>query len=125
MKRNHILSLLASPLLASSAFASGSVSIATQNVSTLDGTSLTNKMPGISTEFYSGKTYGVVPVLAATSMSNGTLLKYGIEMHKVDISPFNDVGEMTREQFLEKKENAKLLTTENYLQYKLQNIFWG
>ncbi len=51
------------------------------------------------------------------------LLKYGIEMHKVDISPFNDVGEMTREQFLQKKEKAKLLTTENYLQYKLQNIF--
>lgn len=27
------------------------------------------------------------------------LVKYGIEVYKVDISPYNDVGEMSREEF--------------------------
>ena len=51
------------------------------------------------------------------------LLKYGIEIHKVDISPHADVAEMTRGEFLERKEKATLLTQDNYLLHKIKNMF--
>ena len=50
------------------------------------------------------------------------LLKYGIEVHKIDISPYKDVAEMTRNKFLERKKAATLLTTEGYISYKLEHM---
>jgi DNA primase len=38
-----------------------------------------------------------------------SLLQYGIEVYKIDVSPYKDVGEMTKEQFQERKEAATLI----------------
>lgn len=44
-------------------------------------------------------------------------LEYDIELYKVDISPFSDVGEMSKEEFLERKKNA-LPVDRNFWQRK-------
>ena len=33
-------------------------------------------------------------------------LNYGVEVYKIDISPYNDVGEMTRDEFMIRKSQA-------------------
>lgn len=35
------------------------------------------------------------------------LMNYGIEVYKIDVEPFKDVGEMSKEEFRVRKENAK------------------
>jgi DNA primase len=42
-------------------------------------------------------------------------LKYDIETYFIDVGPFGDVGEMTEQQFLERKQTAALLDLDNYL----------
>ena len=37
------------------------------------------------------------------------LLSYGIEVYKIDISPYSDVGEMTKEEFQSRKQTATLV----------------
>ena len=49
-------------------------------------------------------------------------LKYDIEVHKVDIDPFNDVGEMSKEEFLSRKQSAVFLSSDNYLLSKIARI---
>jgi DNA primase len=49
------------------------------------------------------------------------LLKYEIELYKVDIDPFGDVSEMGREKFLERKNEATFLNSDSYLMYKISN----
>jgi DNA primase len=49
-------------------------------------------------------------------------LKYDIEIRQVDISPFNDVGEMTKEQFLERKKDAVFVSHHNYLTNRISRI---
>jgi len=49
-------------------------------------------------------------------------LKYDIEIYKIDIEPYNDVGEMTKEQFKQKKETAVLLNSNNYLLSRIMGI---
>jgi DNA primase len=44
-----------------------------------------------------------------------SLLLYGIEVYKIDVSGFKDVGEMSKEQFQQRKKDAKLITNEEYL----------
>jgi hypothetical protein len=51
------------------------------------------------------------------------LVKYGIEVYKVDISPYNDVGEMSREEFLIRKQSAKQLSSEDAFYEKILNGF--
>ena len=51
------------------------------------------------------------------------LVKYGIEVYKVDISPYNDVGEMTKSEFLSRKQNAKQLSPEDAFYEKVLNGF--
>ena len=41
------------------------------------------------------------------------LMSYGVEVWKINISPFKDVGEMTREEFLKRKKEAIYLNNEN------------
>ncbi len=50
------------------------------------------------------------------------LLKYGIEIYKVDISPYSDVGEMSKKEFVLRKQNATLMNTTNYLLKALAGI---
>jgi len=51
------------------------------------------------------------------------LLKYDIELYKIDIAPYNDLGEMPRDEFFARKKEASFLSSENYLSYKISNLF--
>tara|TARA_R110001583_G_scaffold7472_1_gene36959 strand:- start:4164 stop:5102 length:939 start_codon:yes stop_codon:yes gene_type:complete len=44
-----------------------------------------------------------------------TLLKYDIEMYKVDVSGYEDVGVMPKNVFEERKNNATVIDNDNYL----------
>ena len=50
-----------------------------------------------------------------------SLQKYGIEAYKINTSGHDDVGEMTREEFLDRKGGALMMSQENYILYKIQN----
>jgi len=50
------------------------------------------------------------------------LLRHDIETYFVDASPYADVGEMTSEQFLERKQRAVLLDSNNYLLSRITRI---
>ena len=49
-------------------------------------------------------------------------LKYDIETYKIDIAPYNDVGEMSKEEFNSRKETAVLLNSNNYLLSRIMGI---
>jgi DNA primase len=49
-------------------------------------------------------------------------LRYDIETHVVSVSPFGDVGEMSSEQFKERKLSAVLLNSNNYLLGRIEGI---
>ena len=51
-------------------------------------------------------------------------LKHGVEVYKIDIDPFNDVGEMTREQFLERKSRANHVDSYNNFSHQIKNSFF-
>ncbi len=44
-----------------------------------------------------------------------TLLRYDVELYKIDVSGYDDVGSMSREVFKERKRNATLIDRDNYL----------
>ncbi len=44
-----------------------------------------------------------------------TLLEYDIEMYKIDVSGYEDVGSMTKDTFQERKNNATVIDSDNYL----------
>ena len=44
-----------------------------------------------------------------------TLLKYDIELYKIDISGYEDVGSMSREVFQQRKNNATFIDRDDYL----------
>jgi len=48
-------------------------------------------------------------------------MQYDIELYKIDVSGFDDVGEMTKEQFKNRKENAAFIEMDNYLLYEALN----
>jgi hypothetical protein len=50
------------------------------------------------------------------------LLKYDIEVYKIDTSSHKDVGEMKRDIFLKKKHEAQLINSTNYLLRIIQNL---
>lgn len=50
------------------------------------------------------------------------MMKYGIELYKIDVSGYKDVGNMTREEFILRKNNAMQMTGQNYLRYEIQGI---
>ncbi len=49
-------------------------------------------------------------------------LKYGIEIYNIDVAPYSDVGEMSKEEFKTRKNSAEIVTTENYLLNRISNI---
>ena len=44
-----------------------------------------------------------------------TLLRYDVELHKIDVSGYEDVGVMPREVFNERKANATIIDRDNYI----------
>jgi len=48
-------------------------------------------------------------------------MQYDIELYKIDVSGFDDVGEMTKEQFENRKQNAAFIKMDNYLLYEALN----
>ena len=49
-------------------------------------------------------------------------LKYDIEVHRINIEPYNDVGEMFKSQFLERKQNSICLNSDNHLLNRIGEI---
>jgi len=49
-------------------------------------------------------------------------LRYDVQVYLVSVSPFSDVGEMNNKEFLQRKETATLLNSENYLLSKIMGI---
>ena len=43
------------------------------------------------------------------------LLRNDIELHKVDVTGYEDVGSMPKDIFIERKQNASLIDRDNYL----------
>jgi len=50
------------------------------------------------------------------------LLTFDIEVYKIDITPYDDVGEMTRKEFENRKAKAKLMTPESFLEQAISSI---
>ena len=44
-----------------------------------------------------------------------SLLSYGIEIHKVNIAPYKDVAEMSKEEFQKRKTQSVVMDSNNYL----------
>ena len=68
-----------------------------------------------------------IPILGSTLKEGSKLiiemlLRYDIELYKVDVSSHDDVAEMGRQEFLERKKQASFLDSENYLLYRISNF---
>ena len=51
------------------------------------------------------------------------LLTYGMEVYKIDVSGYNDVGEMTKEEFKKRKASASFINEDTYfMEQALSNI---
>lgn len=50
-------------------------------------------------------------------------LEYDIELYKVDISPFSDVGEMTKEEFQDRKKKATLVSQTYFQRRRIEMMF--
>jgi len=50
------------------------------------------------------------------------LLDYGIEVYKVDIYPFEDVGEMSKDEYTKRKKKAEFMNKDNYLLKEIMKI---
>ena len=50
-------------------------------------------------------------------------LLYGAELYDIDVSGYEDVGEMSKEEFNKRKETAKYINPDSYLlEYSLNRI---
>lgn len=50
------------------------------------------------------------------------LISYNIPVYKIDTSDYEDVGEMTKEVFRERKKNASVIAKDNYLLQRLMEL---
>lgn len=50
------------------------------------------------------------------------MLQYGIELYKIDVRGFQDVGSMTKAEFAERKAEALPMTADSLFKYQLQGI---
>ena len=50
------------------------------------------------------------------------LLTYDVELYKVDIKPYSDVGEMTREEYNKRKMSAQLMDSQSYFSESIAAI---
>ena len=51
-----------------------------------------------------------------------SLLEYDIETYHVDVNPYSDVGEMTKEEFQKRKSKAEVMKPEDYLLREILKI---
>ena len=51
------------------------------------------------------------------------LIKYGAEVYKVEVTPYNDVGEMPKKEFLKRKNAARQVSSEEAFYEKFVNGF--
>lgn len=49
-------------------------------------------------------------------------LEYGVEVKKINILPYNDVGEMSKEEFAKRKQSAEIISKDNYLLREIMKI---
>jgi len=50
------------------------------------------------------------------------MLTFDIEVYKIDITPYDDVGEMTRKEFNNRKIKAQLMTNDSFLERAISSI---
>jgi len=50
------------------------------------------------------------------------LLEYDVEVYKIDIAPFNDVGEMSKDIFEQRKKDAARMSNDDYLLRRINSI---
>lgn len=50
------------------------------------------------------------------------MLTLDIEVYKIDIKPYADVGEMTKKQFNIRKQEAQLMTNDSFLERAIFSI---
>ena len=50
------------------------------------------------------------------------LIEYDVEVYKVDINPYDDVGEMSKEEYQKRKSEATLMNSNSYLDYAVASI---
>ncbi len=50
------------------------------------------------------------------------LLTFDIELYKVDINPYSDVGEMSKEEYQKRKDSAVLMTNDSFLVKAIASI---
>jgi len=50
------------------------------------------------------------------------MLTLDIEIYKIDIAPYDDVGEMTKREFNKRKQNAELMTNDSFLERAIFSI---
>lgn len=48
------------------------------------------------------------------------MIKYDIELYKVDVSGIKDIGSISKEEFKERKKKATKMTSENLLRYQIE-----
>ena len=49
-----------------------------------------------------------------------SFLEYGIKVYKIGVAPFEDVGSMTKEEFIIRKKEAKIMNSMDYLYQRLK-----
>ena len=50
------------------------------------------------------------------------MLTFDIEVYKIDITPYADVGEMTKTEFNNRKSQAQLMTHDSFLERAIFSI---
>lgn len=50
------------------------------------------------------------------------MLTLDIEVYKIDIAPYDDVGEMSKKEFNKRKQNAELMTNDSFLERAIFSI---
>ena len=50
------------------------------------------------------------------------LLKYDIEVYKISVDPYSDVGEMKKDEFIRRKNDADFVSAHDFLARKIANI---
>lgn len=50
------------------------------------------------------------------------LIQYDVEVYKVKIEPYNDVAEMSKEEYQKRKSEAILMNSNSYLDYSISSI---
>ena len=67
--------------------------------------------------------HAISDIIAVNSKLISALMKYDVELYKVDISGYDDVGSMTAEEYQKRKEAAMFMSSDNYLYYRALTAF--